>query len=235
MNHFKWKKNGRALPSALLCFLIVSGLTTARIVAQDRGDDHHDERHWEVEVALYGAEGHFVDVRRMVEMARHEGELELAVENENLGGDPVPGVPKRLDVLFRIGERRFGVSVPEHDHLHGPLIVRRILAASYHGTGREPHAECMDGRGCTDETDMLRSRLRDGMLEIPVNNQQMGGDPAPGVPKQLTVRFYGREEREMTFEENSLLRIPEHPEGDPRVVHDLREWHEHHQDHDHDR
>ena len=223
--------HGVARPT-VLCLLVASGMTTLTAFAQQ---DERENHHWEVEVALYGQNDHFVDVTRRVEMARREGELDLLVNNENLGVDPLPNVPKRLVVLFRIGERRFGVSVPENEHLYPPPVVRRIIAASYHARDMQPKAFCQNG--CMNVTDLVRDRLRDGVLEIMVSNQELRGDPAVNVPKQLTVRFLvGREEeREATAEEGSVLRIPEFPEGDHEVVRMLADYREHHRDRDHDR
>ena len=79
--------------------------------------------------------------------------------------------------------------------------------------------------------------MRDGVLEMPVNNNELGGDPFPDVPKQLTVRFLARgDEREVTIDENSFLRIPENWAGDPDLVQRLVEYRDHRDhDRDHDR
>jgi hypothetical protein len=82
-------------------------------------------------------------------------------------------------------------------------------------------------------TDKVRAKFRDGLLEMQVNNGEMGGDPAAGVPKQLPVRFFGREERDVTVDEGALLRIPENAEGDPRLIHELMDFRD--QRHDRDR
>jgi hypothetical protein len=60
-----------------------------------------------------------------------------------------------------------------------------------------------------DVTRSLQSQVRGGTLVIPVNNNTMGGDPARGADKVLTViyRYQGRE-RTSTVKEGNTLRIP---------------------------
>jgi hypothetical protein len=200
--------------------IVTSGLPSISAFAQDG-------RRWDVEVARYGQPGRFVDVTRRVQMARgRDGDLDFLVTNDNLGGDPAPNVPKRLDVLFRMGDRRFAVSVPENEHLFAPMLVRQVIAASYHARGMEPHAVCREA--CANVTDRVRARLHDGLLEVHVNNDELGGDPTPNVPKQLTVRFVvRRDEQEVTVDENSVLRIPENLDGDPMLIRELSEFRDH--------
>jgi hypothetical protein len=51
--------------------------------------------------------------------------------------------------------------------------------------------------------------VRNGTLYVPVNNNNLGGDPAKGADKVLTViyRFQGREQT-ATVKEGNVLRIP---------------------------
>ena len=60
-----------------------------------------------------------------------------------------------------------------------------------------------------DVTQLLRGMARNGTLVVPVNNNTMGGDPAMGGVKVLTVfyRFQGQE-RTSTVREGNVLRIP---------------------------
>ncbi len=209
---------GRMTRRGVFCCLLASALSSVCALADD---DDRDWRRWDVEVARYGQGGRFVDVTRFVRRARGgDSELDLLVRNENLGGDPVPNVPKHLEVLFRMGDRRLAVSVPENEHLFAPVLLRRVIAASYHPRDMQPNAFCRER--CADVTDRVRAHVRDGVLEMPVNNNELGGDPALNIPKQLTVRFLvRRDEREVTVEENSFLRIPENWSGDPDLLNRL--------------
>jgi hypothetical protein len=58
-------------------------------------------------------------------------------------------------------------------------------------------------------TQLLRSMVRGSSLVVQVNNQNMGGDPAQGADKVLTViyRVNGREQTS-TVKEGNTLRIP---------------------------
>lgn len=69
-----------------------------------------------VEKAEYGAGQTWADVT--VEVRKHEkdGKLEMKVENEELGGDPVPGVRKTLKVSYRNPSGGVSiVTVAEHE------------------------------------------------------------------------------------------------------------------------
>ena len=58
-------------------------------------------------------------------------------------------------------------------------------------------------------TQRMRGMVRNGSLAVQVNNNNMGGDPAPGADKVLTViyRVNGREQTS-TVKEGNMLRIP---------------------------
>jgi hypothetical protein len=60
-----------------------------------------------------------------------------------------------------------------------------------------------------DVSQLLRSQIRNNSLVLQVNNRNLGGDPAPGADKVLTViyRFGGREQT-ATVKEGNTLRIP---------------------------
>jgi hypothetical protein len=61
-----------------------------------------------------------------------------------------------------------------------------------------------------DVTGMLQGQVsRDGRLEMKVNNTNLGGDPAPGETKTLTVRyFYQGRQLNRTLREGDTLRLP---------------------------
>lgn len=56
--------------------------------------------------AYYGTESRKVDVSRAVRAYVRDGRLELKVENDSLGGDPMPGVAKALWVTYSINGGR---------------------------------------------------------------------------------------------------------------------------------
>jgi len=74
----------------------------------------------------------------------------------------------------------------------------RIYSARY-GSG---------GRGM-DVTGRVQSMVRNGSLRFRVNNDSMGGDPAPGQVKQLYLQYsYNGQNRNGTYRENDEVRIP---------------------------
>jgi hypothetical protein len=74
----------------------------------------------------------------------------------------------------------------------------RILQALYGVPGRQ-----------TDVSGRLQSMVNNGSLNVRVNNDLSGSDPAPGSRKQLYVVYsYRGEQRNMTVDEGNDLRIP---------------------------
>ncbi len=79
------------------------------------------ERGLEILRAYYGAEGQFVNVTDAVRsQVDGGGRLFLRVDNYSMGGDPAPGVHKRLRVMYRIDGDRRSVVVDEKTNLQLP-------------------------------------------------------------------------------------------------------------------
>jgi len=74
----------------------------------------------------------------------------------------------------------------------------RILQAVYGAAGRQVNV-----------TNRLQSMVSNGTLNVAVNNGTMGGDPAPGMAKQLYVSYSFRGQQQSTsVSENGKLTIP---------------------------
>jgi hypothetical protein len=74
----------------------------------------------------------------------------------------------------------------------------RILQALYGAPGRQ-----------TDVSSRLQGMVSNDGLRLRVNNDSMGGDPAPNTRKQLYVVYsYQGQQRSATIDENNDLRIP---------------------------
>lgn len=100
--------------------------------------------------------------------------------------DVVPGGYRR--------DRDRGYDDSGHDH-HGSL---RILQAFYGAPGRQ-----------ADVAGRLQSMARDHGINVRVNNDSMGSDPAPGSRKQLYVVYsYRGQQRSVTVDEGQELQIP---------------------------
>jgi hypothetical protein len=75
----------------------------------------------------------------------------------------------------------------------------QILQATYGVPGRQ-----------TDVTRTLQGMVNQGTLRLRVSNETFGTDPAPGQPKRLYLVYdYRGQQRSLTLNENSELRIPE--------------------------
>ena len=126
---------------------------------------------------------------RTRELNYREGVSIDASQFYNYGGGPVnPGPPPRPPV--NPGPPP-GPGIPGGGNLH---IVR-----AYYGLNNQTN----------DVTARLRRMVRGGSLTVRVTNGNLGGDPAVGRDKVLTViyRYYGREQT-ATVKEGGTLSIP---------------------------
>jgi hypothetical protein len=84
-------------------------------------DYEHHERGLEILRAYYGAEGQFANVTDAVRSrVDGGGRLYLRVDNYSMGVDPMPGVHKRLRILYTIGGERRNIVVDEKTDLQLP-------------------------------------------------------------------------------------------------------------------
>jgi len=149
----------------------------------------------------------------------------VKVNNQNLGGDPAVGADK----ILRISARDARGQVRDFSYKEGQSIDASQFYnyGGYPGGGGgfypQPPPNPGGGYGnlqivrayyglnnrTNDVSQLLRGRVRDGSLIVQVNNNNMGGDPAPGADKVLTViyRVSGREQT-ATVKEGNTLRIP---------------------------
>ena len=82
-----------------------------------------------------------------------------------------------------------------------PKVSVEIVRAEY-GAGAQRQ----------DVTTIVRARTRDSQMIVlasPNFNEAFGGDPMPGTPKQLTIKFrLDGKEGEAAFAENALILLP---------------------------
>jgi hypothetical protein len=157
--------------------------------------------------AVYGATGRQVNVTSRLQSMVSNGSLNLAVNNGTMGGDPAPGMAKQLYVTYSFRGQQQSTSVSENGNLTipggyvpgpGNGSGLRFLQASYGAGGRQMNVV---GR--------LQSMAGNGTISVRVNNDSMGGDPSPGMPKQLYVVYnYRGQQRSATISENGVLQIP---------------------------
>lgn len=138
----------------------------------------------EITSAVYGvlSNDSKSDVKDKLSGRIREGKLRIEVANDLLG-DPAPNQGKKLKVDYKLDGVDHSVTVSEGDTL---LIPEPVLK----GELKIVKAEYGDLETGTvfDVSDDVRSRLKDGVMEVDVNND-LFGDPASGVFKQLRVVY----------------------------------------------
>src|SRR6516162_2529569 len=179
---------------------------------------------WQVMYADWGAGNRRVDATNRVR-SMLSGNGMVRVNNQNMGGDPAVGADKTL----RISARDARGQVREFSYKEGQSIDASQFYnyGGYPGGGGgiypQPPPNPGGGYGnlqivraywglnnrTTDVSQLLRGQIQNGSLVIQVNNRNMGGDPAPGADKVLTViyRVNGTEQT-ATVKEGNTLRIP---------------------------
>ena len=198
----------------LFCLLAASCLFSTSARAQNGGG-------WQVVKADWGAGKRWMDVTNQVRRLLN-GNGVVMVNNGTMGGDPAYGAVKILRIqatgsrgqsqqfTYREGStinasqfsnngRPGGGGYPGNPGYPGGGNGTLQITRAYYGLNNRTN----------DVTQLLRGMVRNGTLAVQVNNNNMGGDPAKGGDKVLTViyRVQGRE-RTSTVKEGNMLRIP---------------------------
>jgi hypothetical protein len=203
---------------ALLMIAAGAAIFSAGLSAQDEG--------WQIIRADYGFRNQRNDVTDILKDLVGRGGVngQVAVNNQTMGGDPAVGKDKQLRVFARnrrneqrefyfnegglVNVRMFDVRMmngrrddwddrpanySDRDREDGSGF--RIIRAYYGVQGRTVNV-----------TELLRSRVHDGVLSIVVTNSALGGDPAIGADKTLIVvyRYQGNETAAATREGYNL-------------------------------
>jgi hypothetical protein len=192
-----------------------------------------DEGQYQIVQALYGTARRNVDVTdRLRQLAAQDRTFRMG--NSTFGIDPDEGVVKTLRIFARDRngrERMFEYT--EGSTVDGALFTgwrsgnwgRERRPGGWGGGGNNGGNSSVDagngalnivsatygaGQQRRDVTDRVRSMVRDRRLSISVNNDVLGGDPAPNVPKDLRVVYSsGRgREREVRVNEGQQLVVP---------------------------
>jgi hypothetical protein len=202
----KFTNRSAMLLIAAFIFAIGAAVFSAGVAGQDEG--------WRIVRADWGSRTQRVDVTNLLRdlVARGGNNGKIPINEVTMGGNPAVGQDKALHVFARNRrneEREFTIN--EHTYLE----VRLFDVRKDDRDDRPPNYDDRDrGRDRDDSnnlritlayygvqgrtvnvTDLLRSRLRDGMLNLVVTNSAMGGDPAVGSDKVLIViyRYQGNE------------------------------------------
>jgi|SRR5579864_6968581 hypothetical protein len=212
----------RAFLIAIIILAAGTAIFAAQLIAQDDV--------WQLMRADYGWKNQRTDVTGLLQDLLSRGGVNgrIAVNNQTMGGDPAVGKDKTLRVFAqnsRGQEREFDFNED------GAIDVRMFTVARRgndwddrpHGDhDRDRDRDRDDARGLqiirgyygvqgrtVNVTDLLRSRVRDGMLSMNVSNNALGGDPAIGADKVLIVIYrYQGEEQATAVREGNTLSIP---------------------------
>jgi hypothetical protein len=125
--------------------------------------------------------------------------LELTVNGDTLGVDPAPGTVKTLTIEYELNGQRQTATAKDGEAVFLPGVTSfTIYSATYGAQGRT-----------LDATRAVTARLNNNRLELPITGDTLGGDPAPGVVKTLTVDYElnGRR-RTATAQDGETLRLP---------------------------
>ncbi|HLW81947.1 MAG TPA: DUF3395 domain-containing protein [Candidatus Acidoferrales bacterium] len=174
---------------------------------RDDGDaDRHEERHGGLRIlrADYGVEGRFADVTARLASQVQDGRLSLAVNNFTMGGDPADHQRKTLTVWYVFDGRPATESVNEGDAVSLPadadffgghlLVMRAQYGADFR---------------YFDVTERLNSLIQGDQLVLRINNETMGGDPAPDRRKRLSVVYlFDGQPYRATVDEHGSLELP---------------------------
>jgi len=204
-------------------FMVAIGaaIFSAGVGAQEEG--------WQIVRADYGFRNQRTDVTDILKDLVGRGGVNgrVVVNNRTMGGDPAVGKDKSLRIFGRNRrneEREFNYNEgafvdvrmfylrmmdgrrddwddrrPNHgDHDREDWKSLKIIRAYYGVQGRTVNV-----------TELLRSRVRDGVLSIVVTNSALGGDPAIGADKTLIVVYqYQGNETAAATHEGYTLTIP---------------------------
>jgi hypothetical protein len=216
------------LAIASIVFGIAATLFTAGLGAQEEG--------WQIQRAEYGFKNQRSDVTDILKDLIGRGGVNgrVAVNNQTMGGDPAVGKDKSLHIFARNrrNEER------EFNYNEGGFVEARMFTvrhddwddhpANYGDHDRDARPANYGDRDRDDwnglkiiggyygvqgrtvnVTDVLRSRIREGVLSFVVTNSALGGDPAIGADKILIVvyRHQGKESA-TAVREGYSLKIP---------------------------
>jgi hypothetical protein len=154
--------------------------------------------------AIYGNGSRSSDVTSRLNSQIQGGQLNLEVNNQTMGGDPAPNRAKTLTVQYALNGRTSQVVINEGDTLRLPYGN-----TNSQGNLQINRATYGSGYRTSDVTSRLNSQIHNDQIYLQVNSNSMGGDPAPGQAKTLTVQYAlnGRS-NQVVLNEGDTLRLP---------------------------
>lgn len=181
---------------------------------------------WQIMRADYGHKELRVNVMERLNelLARVGPEGSVEVNNQTMGGDPAPGRAKSLRIFVKNSKnetREFEINEQHFVEARLFLVHREDIRRDDWGD-RDRDRDREEGHGLriirayygvqrrtVNVSELLRDRVREGMVKLVVNNSALGGDPAPGLEKVLIVVYrYQGNETATAVREGETLTIP---------------------------
>jgi hypothetical protein len=165
---------------------------------------------------------HAVDVTDRLRGEVVDNRLSVVANNNNFS-DPAPGVPKKLRVEYSIDSSPGVRTADENETLVIAAAAgkRLEIRRAVYGDLADQKDQIAAGDVGTsvkivymDVAKILRDRIRDNALTIKAGNDTMGGDPAFGVAKRLTVEYSVAGKRHtVAVTEGDMLSLPANGDG----------------------
>ena len=206
---------------AVFMVAVGAAIFSTGVGAQDEG--------WQIVRADYGFRNQRSNVTDILKDLVGRGGVNgrVVVNNQTMGGDPAVGKDKSLRIFARNrrNEQR------EFNFNEGTFVDVRMFDVRMMNGRRDDWDDRRPNQGERDRgdwnglriirgyygvqgrtvnvTELLRSRVRDGVLSFPVTNGALGGDPAIGADKTLIVIYsYQGNETATAVREGYSLTIP---------------------------
>lgn len=211
----------RRFLAALGATLIAAALPATPAFAQRQGD----QGEYQILQARYGTASRNMDVTdRLKQLARQDRPIQIT--NDLFGEDPAAGEVKALRIYARGGDGATRVfEYRENDFIEGSQFrgwsggrwgQGGNSRGGWDGNATGPRggltivsARYGDERRSREVSDRLRSMVRNGRLDIPVENDTFGVDPAPGRNKGLVLVYSVNGQRqEVRVPEGERLSLP---------------------------
>ncbi len=161
----------------------------------------HQPSNLQISRATYGSGYRSSDVTARLNSQVRNNQLDLQVNSSTMGGDPAPGLAKTLTVQYAMNGQTNQIVVNEGDML-------RLNSGNLESNLKISRATYGSGYRSSDVTARLNSQVRNNQLNLQVNSNTMGGDPAPGLAKTLTVRYaMNGQTNQVVVNEGETLRL----------------------------
>ncbi len=129
------------------------------------------------------------------------GRRKIHANNEALDGDPAPGEIKHLQIIYSLNGSRKSVLIDEDAAFELPEKAE-FVSALYGILSEKPLATA-------DVTAALSGQIKDGRLQVKVENKLAGKDPAPMTRKKLRVTYEcAGTGKVLDVEESQTLTLP---------------------------